>query len=77
MLDEILINIIISCRKLKKITNAGKKSRGEAKKMKSRVIFQYTFATKLSKDKQKEWHLPSHKEPTKAISTQPMPNSMP
>jgi hypothetical protein len=25
MLDEILINIIISCRKLEKITNAGKK----------------------------------------------------
>ena len=27
------------------------KNRGEAKKMKSRVIFQYTFATKSSKDK--------------------------
>jgi hypothetical protein len=51
MLDEILINIIISCRKLQKITSAGKKSRDEAKKMKSCVIFQYTFATKSSKDK--------------------------
>jgi hypothetical protein len=69
MLDEILININISCRKLQKITSAGKKSQDEAKKMKSCVIFQYIFATKSSKDKQKEWHLPSHKEPTKAIST--------
>ena len=51
------------------------KKSGCSEKKKNCVIFQNTFATKSSKDKLKEWPLPSHTEPTKATPTFLMPNS--
>jgi hypothetical protein len=71
-----MLTLIIRCKKTEKITTERKKIRLLEKKQ-SDVIFQISFATKPTKDTLKEWHLPSHKEPTKATSKPLMPNSTP
>lgn len=50
----IMFNKVIRCKKLEKITGGKKKIEKMAKKKRSRVIFQITFATKSSKAHQKE-----------------------